>query len=78
MTEATRALLEPLLRQLFGDPDLRLDPGLGPGDVPGWDSLAHATLLLEVERLCGRHLPGAALSRARTVADLAALLEAND
>lgn len=76
MTEDTRARLEPLMQRLFSDPDLRLEPGMGPGDLPGWDSLAHATLLLEVERLVGRRLPGAALARARTVADLAALLEA--
>ena len=39
-----------VIRNYFGQPDLKLTPESAAADVRGWDSLAHASLMIEIEK----------------------------
>lgn len=39
-----------VIRTYFGQPDLKLTPESTAADVRGWDSLAHASLMIEIEK----------------------------
>ena len=43
------AQLTDIFRDLLRDPDLELSEHSTPDDVPGWDSMTHIALIVEVE-----------------------------
>lgn len=45
--------LQPIFRELFGDERLVISETTSPADVEEWDSMAHVTLLIEVEKKFG-------------------------
>ena len=47
------AELTDIFRDVFGDDRLIVTRATRAADVPGWDSLTHVTLVLEVERAFG-------------------------
>ncbi len=46
------------IRAFFRQPDLRIDRDTVADDVDGWDSLAHASLVLDLETRFAVRLPG--------------------
>lgn len=38
-----------IIREVLGDPGMELTPATTADDVPGWDSMAHITLIVEAE-----------------------------
>ena len=38
-----------IVRDVLGDPGVELTPNTTADDVPGWDSMAHITLIVEAE-----------------------------
>jgi acyl carrier protein len=49
MPAFTLADLQAIAREVIGDRDILLTPRMAAGDVPGWDSLNHTLISLEVE-----------------------------
>jgi acyl carrier protein len=45
--------LEEVLRSVFNDDDIVIQPDMVPGDISGWDSLAHVSLLASIEQAFG-------------------------
>lgn len=45
--------LEPIFRDVFDNPNLRLSRESNPSNVKGWDSFAHINLFLTIERRFG-------------------------
>jgi acyl carrier protein len=48
--------LQPIFREYFEDETLTLTDKTKASDVPGWDSLAHVSLIVEVEKTFGIQL----------------------
>ena len=67
--------LTEIFRRLFSLPELVLEDGLTARDVPGWDSLNHVTLLIEVEREFGLRFTSREIEALQRVGDLKALIE---
>ena len=53
-----------------------LDDNMGPAQVEGWDSLAHVTLMLAVEKRFGVKFTGNEIANAGTVGHIVELLAA--
>ena len=45
-----RAQLQEVFRQVFGDPEMVLRDEMSIADTPGWDSMAHISLMIAAER----------------------------
>jgi acyl carrier protein len=45
--------LEEVFRDFFSDDDIVISRNMVPGDLPGWDSLAHVSLLATIENAFG-------------------------
>jgi acyl carrier protein len=45
------------IHRRFGAPENTITRGTVASDVPGWDSVNHAALLMELESLLGSELP---------------------
>lgn len=71
MIETLRHCFEDVLRQ----PMPPLTEGMPFADLPGWDSVAHLSLLLAVERQFNRAFTSAQMVSMKTVGDLMAALE---
>jgi len=67
--------LEDIARRALRQNDLRLTLETTAADVDGWDSLAHARLILQVEAGFGVVLPGARLFDLDSVGALVTLLQ---
>ncbi len=67
--------LKQLIAQLFKVSPDELSDQTGPGDVPGWDSLGHVTLMVEVQKQFGTHVPVEDAIEVESIADLVAVLE---
>jgi acyl carrier protein len=46
----TRAQVEELFRQVFGDPKIVLRDEMAIADMPGWDSMTHLNLMIAAEQ----------------------------
>lgn len=68
------ARLQSIARLALRQPGLALAPWTTAADVDGWDSLAHARLMLEIEAGFGVVLPGERLFDLDSVGDLVELL----
>lgn len=65
-----------ILREVLDDPDLVLTPETSAADIPGWDSMAHIALVVEVECRFGIQFQAAEIEALRQVGDLVALIAA--
>ncbi len=72
--ERERRLSE-IFRRVFHQPGLKLTPALSARDVPGWDSLNHVTLVIEVEQEFGLRFSSDEVEALHCVGDLMALLQ---
>jgi acyl carrier protein len=67
--------LTEIFRGLFGLPSLVLRDELTARDVPGWDSLNHVSLMVEVEGAFGVRFSSDEIAALQCVGDLKALIE---
>ena len=65
-----------ILREVLDDPDLVLTAETSAADIPGWDSMAHIALVVEVECRFGIQFQAAEIEALRQVGDLVALIAA--
>ena len=68
--------LTAILREVLDDPDLVLTAETSAADIPGWDSMAHIALVVEVECRFGIQFQAAEIEALRQVGDLVALIAA--
>jgi acyl carrier protein len=71
----TNAQLKSLIAELFRCDLAEVTDATGPGDIPGWDSLGHVTLMTEIQRRFGKHVPIEDAIEVESVADLDAILQ---
>jgi len=71
----TNARLKVLIANLFKCDLGLLSDATGPGDIPGWDSLGHVTLMAEIQKQFGAHVPVEDAIEVESIADLAAVLD---
>jgi acyl carrier protein len=64
-----------ILREVLDDPDVELTPETVAGDVPGWDSMAHIALVVEVECRFGITFLAPEVEALQRVGDLLRLIE---
>jgi acyl carrier protein len=64
--------LQPIFRELFGDERLVISEKTSPADIEEWDSMAHVTLLTEVEKRFGVRFTAEEMGR---TTDVSALLD---
>ena len=75
MTEDTIiTALTPVFQDVLDLPELRLTPATSAADVPGWDSVAHITLVVAIEQRFGIRFNTAEIEELRNVGDLARLV----
>lgn len=67
--------LTAILREVLDDPELALTAETSAADIPGWDSMAHIALVVEVECRFGIRFQAAEIEALRQVGDLVALIE---
>jgi acyl carrier protein len=53
MSTTTLERLQALMRDVFMDASIQIEPQMTAIDVPGWDSLSHTLLMLEIESAFG-------------------------
>jgi acyl carrier protein len=73
--DGVRARVCAVVAETFRVSPTEVTPEVAAGELDGWDSLGHATLILRLERAFDVAIPGAAASAARTVVQLQALVE---
>ncbi len=71
----TNARLKTLIADLFRCDVSELSDRTGPGDIPGWDSLGHITLMLEIQKQFGSHVPVEDAIDVESIADLETILK---
>ena len=67
--------LTAILREVLDDQELVLTAETSAADIPGWDSMAHIALVVEVECRFGIRFQAAEIEALRQVGDLVALIE---
>lgn len=67
--------LTKVFRRVFHQPALVLRDELSARDVPGWDSLNHVTLMIEVESEFGLRFTSTEVQVLDCVSDLKALID---
>ncbi len=72
--DAIIAELTPVFQDVLDEPDLVLTPQTQAADVPGWDSVAHITLVVALEQKFGIRFQTAEIEELRNVGDLARLI----
>ena len=71
----TKTRLKELIATTFNCEAGTLSDDTGPGDIPGWDSIGHVTLMLEIQRVFGREVPVEQAVAIESIAELSAVLE---
>ena len=66
--------LTQIFRTLFRQPDLELTDELTAKQVPGWDSLNHVNLIIQIEEELGIRFQHAEVASLTNVGDLKALV----
>ena len=74
--DALLSRLNEVFRLVFDDPTLTVSVATTAKDVPGWDSIVHITLVIELEREFNVKFQMAEIEKLRNVGDLVAMLEA--
>ena len=67
--------LKQLIAHLFKVSEDELTDDVGPGDIPGWDSLGHVTLMVEIQKQFGTHVPVEDAIEVESIRDIVVLLE---
>jgi acyl carrier protein len=67
--------LEEVLRSFFNDDDIVIQPTMVPGDLPGWDSMAHVNLLASIEQAFGVEFSDRELSEMADLGEVEQTLE---
>jgi acyl carrier protein len=71
----TNAQLKTLIANLFKCDVAQLTDQVGPGELPGWDSLGHVTLMAEIQKQFGKHVPVEDAIEVESIADLVVILD---
>jgi len=66
--------LNALFREIFDNVSLVLSPETAAADVPGWDSMTHITIVVEVERRFGVKFQTSEIETLRDIGDFLALI----
>jgi acyl carrier protein len=69
--------LERVFRAVFDDDTLALRAEMTAADVDGWDSLAHITLIVSIEKEFGIELSPARMARLSNVGEMIEILAAH-
>lgn len=70
-----RTRLFGLIANLFECSVDELTDETGPGDIPGWDSLGHVSLMAEIQDTFGKHIPVEDAIEVESIDDIVRLLE---
>lgn len=76
MPRFTLADLQAIAREVIGDREIVLAPEMAAADVPGWDSLNHTLISVEIEGQTGTEVDAQELAQCPTFGDLVALVAA--
>lgn len=68
--------LSAIFHDVFEDDSITVTPDLTAPDVPGWDSLSHIRLILEVQRAFDIKFAAAQTANLKNVGELAELIHA--
>jgi acyl carrier protein len=68
-------VVEGVFRDLFRDKSLTIHTETSAKDIEGWDSLAHITLIVAIEKKFGIKFKLAELQEIRNVGDILALVK---
>lgn len=71
----TATQLKKLMADLFQCSESDLSDELGPGDINGWDSLGHVTLMTEIQTRFGKHIPVEDAIEIESIAGIVKLLD---
>lgn len=71
----TEQELKKLMANLFRCSEDELTPETGPGDINGWDSLGHVSLMTEIQNQFGKHIPVEDAIEIESLADIVGLLD---
>ena len=71
----TESELKTLMANLFQCGEDELTSETGPGDINGWDSLGHVTLMTEIQNRFGKHIPVEDAIEIESIADIVELLD---
>jgi acyl carrier protein len=74
VTEVAERLAE-VFRTTFGDETLTIEPQMTADDVPGWDSVAHITLIYAIEDAFGMKFSSRDLEGLTCVGDLIGIVQ---
>jgi acyl carrier protein len=69
--------LQEIAREVLDDGDIVLSPAMNVNDVPGWDSLNHTLITLEIAGRFNAKVEAPQLGRLPTFGDLVAFVNAN-
>lgn len=58
------------IREETGNPDVAVEPAMTANDIPGWDSLAHVRIVMNVEARTGAVVEMSDTYKAANVGDL--------
>jgi len=67
-------VVESIFRDLFRDKSLVIQTDTSAKDIKGWDSFAHITLIVDIEKKFGIKFKLAELQEIRNVGDILALV----
>jgi acyl carrier protein len=62
--------MQEAVREETGDPTVEVRPGMAADDIPGWDSLAHVRIVMNLEARTGAEVEISDTYKAATVDDL--------
>lgn len=68
------ARLKKIMADLFRCDEAELTDDVGPGDINGWDSLGHVSLMSEIQNKFGTHIPVEDAIEIESIADIVTLL----
>lgn len=71
----TLETIQDIFRDVLDDDSLTLDAATTAGDVEGWDSLVHVTLMMRVEKTYGLRFRVSDISELKNVGELVHLVE---
>ncbi len=74
-TDDLRSRLKTMMANLFRCEPSELTDSTGPGDVAGWDSLGHVSLMSEIENEFKLHVPVEDALEVASIDDLVAILQ---
>jgi acyl carrier protein len=75
MTTFSLLDLQAIARDVIADPSITIRPDGVAQDVPGWDSLNHTLIIMDVNEKCGIELAPNRAARARDFAHLLRMIQ---